>query len=155
MVAIFVLAQCVQRLYIISDEIGKFTTPELTIVQVQLAIQINGLYDRINWIYPVSRNAWLCIFFKCQSATCNVDTVSTFIQVPRMFLSMDILLEQQIEQFIIDLLHIRFICYTMDNIRSVPGIASDSPCSIRGRGWTTCLLYGGLLFRLMFLIVDV
>ena len=36
------------------------------------------------------------------------DTVSTFIHLPRMFLSMDVIFEQQIRQFTMDFLDIIF-----------------------------------------------
>ena len=43
------------------------------------------------------------------------DTVSTCIHLPRMFLSTNILFEQRIGQFTMDLLWIRFSFYTKDN----------------------------------------
>ena len=36
------------------------------------------------------------------------------------------------------------------NSREVPGLATDSPCGVWGRGWTTCLLYDGPLLGLGF-----
>ena len=40
--------------------------------------------------------------------------------------------------------------------RSVPGFATDAPCSVIGRGWTTRLVCGGPLFGLCFqMAVDV
>ena len=34
--------------------------------------------------------------------------------------------------------------------RGVSGLAADSPCGVRGCGWTTCLLHDSPLFRLTF-----
>ena len=39
-----------------------------------------------------------------------------------------------------------FTCYTKDNQQGVSGLATDSPCGVWGRGWTTCLLHDSPLF---------
>ena len=80
-------------------------------------------------------------------------TVSTFIHLPGMFLSLDIHFEHQIGQFTMGLLYIKFTYYIhvlWIISRSVPVLATDSPCSVWGPGWTTCHLYGGPLLGLCF-----
>ena len=39
-----------------------------------------------------------------------------------------------------------FTCYTKDDQQGCSGLATDSPCGVWGRGWTTCLLPDSPLF---------
>ena len=75
----------------------------------------------------------------------TLDTVPVHIHIPRMFLSTDYLFE--IKNGLGKLLR------TLDTIlrkinRSVPGLATDSPCGVWGRGLTICLLNDGPLLGL-------
>ena len=54
------------------------------------------------------------------------DTVSTSIHYPRIFLSTDIIFEQRIGQFTMDLFHIRFTYETQDNPQKCSGLMNWS-----------------------------
>ena len=71
------------------------------------------------------------------------DAVSIFNHLPRMFLSTDFACR------ITDWTcwhgpHLHAILRIIS--RGVSGLATDSPCSVWGRGWTTCLLHDSPLF---------
>ena len=71
------------------------------------------------------------------------DAVSIFNHLPRMFLSKDFAFR------ITDWTcchgpHLHAILRIIG--RGVLGLATDSPCSVWGRGWTTCLLHDSPLF---------
>ena len=71
------------------------------------------------------------------------DAVSTFNHLPRMFLSTDFAF------WITDwtCCHGPYLHAILRIIsRSVSGLATDSPCGVWGRGWTTCLLHDSPLF---------
>ena len=71
------------------------------------------------------------------------DAVSTFNHLPRMFLSTDFAF------WITDwtCCHGPYLHAILRIIsRGVSGLATDSPCGVWGRGWTTCLLYDSPLF---------
>ena len=82
------------------------------------------------------------------------DTISAHIQLPRMVLSTDYLFwKKNIAQVTSDL-YMRFTYYTKDWIsRGVPGLATDSPCSVWGLGWITCILYDDPFLGLGFLLL--
>ena len=63
-----------------------------------------------------------------------------------------IITKKQIAQVTSDLFHIRDLQTIIKIIsRGVAGVATDYPCSVWGRGWTTCLLYDGPLLGLGFI----
>ena len=64
-----------------------------------------------------------------------------------MFVPLDILLEYWIEHVPLGLLYVMFTFLTWVFYRGVPGFATDCPCSVWCRGWITCPLYVGPLFR--------
>ena len=69
------------------------------------------------------------------------DAVSTFNHLPRMFLSTDFAF------WITDwtCCHGPYLHAILRIIsRGVSGLATDSPCGVWGRGWTTCLLHDWL-----------
>ena len=71
------------------------------------------------------------------------DAVSIFNHLPRMFLSTDFAFR------ITDWTcchgpHLHAILRIIS--RGVSGLATDSPCGVYGRGWTTCLLHDSPLF---------
>ena len=71
------------------------------------------------------------------------DAVSIFNHLPRMFLSTDFAFR------ITDWTcchgpHLHAILRIIS--RGVSGLATDSPCGVWGRGWTTCLLHNSPLF---------
>ena len=71
------------------------------------------------------------------------DAVSTFNHLPRMFLSTDFAF------WITDwtCCHGPYLHAILRIIsRGVSGLATDSPCGVWGRGWTTCLLHDSPLF---------
>ena len=71
------------------------------------------------------------------------DAVSTFNHLPMMFLSTGFAF------WITDwtCCHGPYLHAILRIIsRSVSGLATDSPCGVWGRGWTTCLLHGSPLF---------
>ena len=71
------------------------------------------------------------------------DAVSTFNHLPRMFLPTDFAF------WITDwtCCHGPYLHAILRIIsRSVSGLATDSPCGVWGRGWTTCLLHDSPLF---------
>ena len=81
-------------------------------------------------------------------------TASTFFYLLMMFLTTDFFLEtnKQTKQNKTKnrfnwLPSTSFIAYLLTKLliigRSVSGIATDSPCDVWGRGWTTCLLCSG------------
>ena len=75
------------------------------------------------------------------------DAVSIFNHIPRMFLSTKFAFR------ITDWTcchgpHLHAILRIIS--RGVSGLATDSPCGVWGRGWTTCLLDDSPLFRLTF-----
>ena len=57
--------------------------------------------------------------------------------------------KKRIGQVASDILLIRFAYYTKDN-QGVPGLVTDPPCGVWGRGWTSCLLYGDPMLGLGF-----
>ena len=75
------------------------------------------------------------------------DAVYIFNHLPRMFLSTDFAFR------ITDWTcchgpHLHAILRIIS--RGVSGLATDSPCGVWGRGWTTCLLHDSPLFWLTF-----
>ena len=71
------------------------------------------------------------------------NAVSTFNHLPRMFLSTDFAF------WITDwtCCHGPYLHAILRIIsRGVSGLATDSPCGVWGRGWTTCLLHDSPLF---------
>ena len=74
-------------------------------------------------------------------------TVSTCIHFIKMSSSINFLFEQRTVHITMDTymsnVHDRLMI--MHVCRDVSGLTTDSPCCVWGRGWTTCLLYGGPL----------
>ena len=70
------------------------------------------------------------------------DAVSIFNHLPRLFLSKDFAFR------ITDwtCCHGPHLHAILRIIRGVSGLATDSPCGVWGRGWTTCLLHDSPLF---------
>ena len=71
------------------------------------------------------------------------DAVSTFNHLPRMFFSTDFAF------WITDwtCCHGPYLHAILRIIsRGISGLATDSPCGVWGRGWTTCLLHDSPLF---------
>ena len=75
------------------------------------------------------------------------DTGSVSTHLPMMFLYMDFFFEKRICLVSMDLLYIRFTYYTQ---RSVSNWATDTPCGVWGRSWTTCLPRGDPILGLGF-----
>ena len=65
---------------------------------------------------------------------------------PRMFLSLELLSEYQIQHGAIGPLYVTSSYSTWIFCRGVSGFATDSPCDVWCRGLTTCLLHVGPLF---------
>ena len=79
----------------------------------------------------------MLIIFACYVLTYVWDAVSIFNQLSRMFLSIDFAFR------ISDWTG----CHGPQIISScVSGLATDSPCGVWGREWTTCLLHDSPLF---------
>ena len=70
---------------------------------------------------------------------------------PRMFLSLDLLSEYQIQHGAIGPLYVTSSYSTWIFCRGVAGFATDCPCDVWCRGLTTCLLRGGPPFGNRFL----
>ena len=62
-----------------------------------------------------------------------------------MFLLLKLLLEYWIEHFTVLLLNVKIV-FAHRNFYRVAGFATDCPCGVWCRGFTTCLLYVGPLF---------
>ena len=71
------------------------------------------------------------------------DAVSNFNHLPRMFLSTDFAFRIT-EWTCCNGPHLHAILRIIS--RGVSGLATDSPCGVWGRGWTTCLLHDSPLF---------
>ena len=63
---------------------------------------------------------------------------------------LDIPIEYWVEHVIFGLLYVMFRFSTSIFYRGVQGFAADSPCGVRCRGLTSCLLYVGPLFEIKF-----
>ena len=70
---------------------------------------------------------------------------------PRMFLSLDLLSEYQIQHVAIEPLYVTSSYSTWIFCRGVSGFASDCPCGVWCRGLTNCLLHVGSPFGNLFL----
>ena len=100
-----------------------------------LNLHVHG--DESHIIPDVDYLCLLCIDFYVW------DAVSTFNHLPRMFLSTDFAF------WITDwtCCHGPYLHAILRIIsRGVSGLATDSPCGVWGRGWTTCLLHDSPLF---------
>ena len=119
---------------------------------VRVYIKPSIYFNQINSIQYLSHYPWiicnisipdvdylclLCIDFYVW------DAVSTFNHLPRMFSSTDFAF------WITDYTccHGPYLHAILRIIsRGVSGLATDSPCGVWGRGWTTCLLHDSPLF---------
>ena len=70
---------------------------------------------------------------------------------PRMFLSLDLLSEYRIQHGAIGPFYVTSSYSTWIFCRGVSGFATDCPCDVWCRGWTTCLLHVGPPFGNRFL----
>ena len=62
---------------------------------------------------------------------------------PWVFSPLDLPFQYWIDQVTFGLLHVMFRFSARIFYRVVPGFATDCPCDVWCRGWTTCLLYAG------------
>ena len=93
-------------------------------------------YNRLSFSIQMNSNYYHVTFYVW-------DAVSTFNHLPRMFLSTDFAF------WITDwaCCHGPYLQAILRIIsRGVSGLATDSPCGVCGRGWTTCLLHDSPLF---------
>ena len=138
-----------------SDVVSDDKIGVITILGLHRASRLSGwirarLWDNTQGIVTFDNTHSLAIFLYpfhqghgCHTPNDVHNAVSTFNHLPRMFLSTDFAF------WITDwtCCHGPYLHAILRIIsRGVSGLATDSPCGVWGRGWTTCLLHDSPLF---------
>ena len=80
----------------------------------------------------------------------NIQSVSVFVGLPMMFLSTDFIFENQMRLVTMELICIKFTCWTRDNQQECFKLSNLLSLRCWRRGWTTCLQCGVPLLSLCF-----